>query len=127
MRIPLACCILSCVDVVLYGVFFSSLPPLFRSRFGHRLFFILSFSCGYFVLSPRFRFRYLLRLVWHVICISIPTYADLTFLLEVYELFQLLYHYLASVLICFPPKVIFRSRVWSLSCDHGLHCGDELM
>ena len=68
------------------------------------------------MLSPPFRF--LLRLVQHIrtydisICILIRTYADLTFLFltEVYDLFQLLC-VLPSVFICFPPEVIFRSRV----------------
>ena len=36
-RIPLACCTLSCVLPV-YLLYFSSLPSLFRFRFGHRLF-----------------------------------------------------------------------------------------
>ena len=60
----------------------------------------------------------------------IRTNADLTilFLSEVYDLFQLLC-VLSSVFIGFPPEVIFRSKViyWSLFCDHGLHCNDELM
>ena len=55
------------------------------------------------------------------------SYADLTFLLlaEVYDLFQLLC-VLSSFF--FPPEVIFHSRVVGacLSCDHGLHCSDEL-
>ena len=48
-------------------------------------------------------------------CTLIRTYADLTFLFssEVHDLFQLLctWYYLDSVLICFPPEVIFRFRV----------------
>ena len=62
------------------------------------------------MLLPRFQF--VLRLVWHMICILIRTYADLTFLFlsELYDLFQLL-RVLSSAIICFPPEVIFRSRV----------------
>ena len=109
MRIPLACCLLSCVaDVDLSFLFFCSLPSLFRFRFRHRLFSSCLFLLGT-MLSPRFRF--LLRLVWHMICILIRTYADVTFLFlsEVHDLFQLCV--LSSVFICFPPEVIFRSRV----------------
>ena len=42
----------------------------------------------------------------------LDTYADLTFLFlsEVYDVFQLLCYYLLCF-ICFPPEVIFRSRV----------------
>ena len=56
---------------------------------------------------------FLLRLVEHIVCIWIRTYADVTFLLlsEVYDLFQVLC-VLSSVFICFPPaEVIFRSSV----------------
>ena len=49
LRVPLACCLLSCVLAV-YLFYFSSLPSLFRFRFGHR-YFILSFSCGYYAVS----------------------------------------------------------------------------
>ena len=88
------------------------------------------------MLSPRFRF--LLRLVWHIIDIDIDididtdidilvrTYADLTFLFlsEVYDLFQLVI--IVCIILCF---YLFSSSggnfpiqsYWSLSCDHGLH------
>ena len=47
-----------------------------------------------------------------MICILIRTYVDLTFLFlsEVYYLVQLLC-VRPSAFICFPPEVIFRSRV----------------
>ena len=87
----------------------SSLPSLFRFRFGHRLFSSCLFLVGT-MLSPRF--RGLLRLVKHMICILIRTYADLTFLFlsEVCYLFQGLC-VLSSICICFPPEVFIRSRV----------------
>ena len=60
------------------------------------------------MLSPRFRSG-ATRLAYDM---YLDTYADLTFvfLSEVYDLFQLLC-VLSSVFICFPPEVIFRSRV----------------
>ena len=58
-------------------IYFSSLPSLFRFRFGHRLYSSWLFLVGT-MLSPRFRF--LLRLVLHIICILIRTYADLSIL-----------------------------------------------
>ena len=56
---------------------FSSLPSLFRFRFGHRMFHpVFSLRVPGTMLAPRFRF--LLRLVQHMICILIRTYTDLT-------------------------------------------------
>ena len=81
MRIPLACCLLLCcvadvgvadVDLSLI-VFFSSFP--FSISIWPSFVFILFFLVGT-MLSPRFRF--LLRLVEHMIYILIRTYADLT-------------------------------------------------
>ena len=76
MCTPLACCLLSCVvDVDLIS--FSSLPSLFRFRFGHRLFHPGSFSCGYRAVSS-VSVSVATRLAYDI-CLLIRTYADLTF------------------------------------------------
>ena len=50
MRIPLACCLLSCVLAVdLF--YFSSLPSLLSISILDIVCFILSFSCGYYAVS----------------------------------------------------------------------------
>ena len=108
--IPLACCLLSRVlDVDLFYFFFSSFP--FFDFDLDIVCFILSFSCGYYAVSS-VSVSAATRLAYDNICILIRTYADLTFffLSEFYDLFQL-FCVLSCVFICFPPKVIFRSRV----------------
>ena len=108
LRIPLVCCLLSCV-LAFYLFYFSSLPSLFS---------LLDVVCFVFfscvgtirVLSPRFRCR--LRLVKRMICIWYvrKLILPVLFLSEVYDLFQLMCA-LSSVIICVPPEVIFHSRV----------------
>ena len=73
--------------------------------------FILSFSCGYYAVSSLSVFA-----ATRLACDMYPirTYADLTVLLlsEVYVLFQLLcVLYSVFCFICFPPEIIFHSRV----------------
>ena len=106
---PLACCLLSCVAYVDLSLFFFS---LFSISIWTSFVFILPFSCGYYAASllsvsaaTRLDTRYF------EVCTLIRTYADVTFLFlsEVHDLFQLCV--LSSVFICFPPEVIFRSRV----------------
>ena len=105
----LACCLLSCVlDVHYY--YFSSLPSLFRSIWKS---FVS--SCLFLVgimLSPRFRF--LLRLVEHMICILIRIYVRWShvFIFLVWGIrFVSVIVCINSRFSCFPPEVIFRSRV----------------
>ena len=69
----LACCF-SCVFAV-YLFEFSSLPSLFAISIWTSFVSSSLFLVGT-MLSPRFRF--LLRLVYYMICILIRTYADLT-------------------------------------------------
>ena len=58
---------------------FSSIPFLFRFRFGHRLFFILSFPFGYYAVSS-VSVSASTRLAYDIYaCSLIRTYADLTF------------------------------------------------
>ena len=68
--------------LMLAYLYFSSLPSLFRFRFGHRLFFILSFSCGYHAVSS-VSVSAATRLAYDIICVLIPTYADVTFFILV--------------------------------------------
>ena len=90
---------------------FSSLPSLFRFRFGHRLFhFVFSLR----VLCCLFFAGSMLRLVLHMIHILIRIIR--TLISPVY--FCLRYTiccnhcvYYLLFFICFPPEVIFRSRV----------------
>ena len=95
----------SCFLLVLILFLFSSFPFFFDLDI---VCFILSFSCGYYaiMLSPRFRF--LLRLVQHMLLNLIRTYADLTFsfLSEAYDLFQLLCVISSASFNCFPSEVI---------------------
>ena len=60
----------------------------------------------------------------------IRTYTDLTFYswLRVTICFSYCAYYFLFFFV-FPPEVTFHSRVIrrSLSCDHGLHCSEELM
>ena len=136
MRVPLACCLLSsflrcwCWLILIL----SSLPSLFRFRFGHRLFSSCLFLVGT-MLSPRFRF--LLRLVQHMIytsstsiyiCILIRTYVDLTFWFssEVYVRFASVSVWIILCFFLFSSWGNFPLQsYWSLSCDRGLHCSDE--
>ena len=107
----LACCLLSCVlDVHYY--YFSSLPSLFRSIWKS---FVS--SCLFLVgimLSPRFRF--LLRLVQHTYDMHLETYQGLhvggshQFIFVWGIRFSSVMYYL-PFFICFPPEVIFPSRV----------------
>ena len=56
-------------------------------------------------------------------------YADLTvlFFSEVYDLFSDCVYYLLF-LICFSSSGnLPLQSYWSLPCDHGLHCSDELI
>ena len=89
-------------------LFFSPLPSLFRFRFGHRLlhpvFFLWVLCC-----LLGFGFCWDSLSMWHVSW-YVRTYVTLLLLPEICDLFQLLC-VLCSVLICFPPEVIFRSRV----------------
>ena len=104
------------VDLSSYFLLFL---PFFLFRFGQRLFFFLSFSCGCYAVSSvsvsaasRLAFSNDIYLYQVYICILIRTYARLTFffLSEVYRLLQLLC-VLSSFFICFPPEVILCSRV----------------
>ena len=119
MRIPLACCLLSCVlDVDL--LFLLLFLPFFDLDLDI-VCFILSFSRGCYAVSSVF-VSVATRLAYRMRCILIRTHADLTylFLSEVYDLFQLL---------CVVSSVfyfVFLSY-WSLSCDHVLHCSHDLM
>ena len=75
------------------------------------------------MLSPRFRF--LLRLVEHMIYILIRTYADLTsftFVCGIRFVSVIYLCVLSSVLFCFPPEVIFRSRVIIGACPVSTDC-----
>ena len=112
MRIPLAGCLLSCVlDVDLLYFFFSTFPfsiSIWTSLVSSCFFLVgtgLSRLLGFGFCCDSFSIRC-------NICILIRTYTDLTFsfLSEVYDLFQLLC-VLSFVFICFPPEIIFRSRV----------------
>ena len=92
--------------------------------------FILSFSCGYYAVasvsvSAATRLAHDAYLDLHF------TYADLTFLFlsEVYDLFQL-FCVLSSAITCFPPGVIFLSRVIGacpMTTDCIVACSDELL
>ena len=57
LRIPLVCCLLSFLALLIftYYFFFSSFP-IFRFRFGRHLFRPVLFLWALFMLSPRFRF-----------------------------------------------------------------------
>ena len=68
-------------------------------------------------------------LVWYQICILIRTYVDRTFLFFVWGIRFV--SVIVCIIFCF---YLFSSwgnfplqSYWSLSCDHGLHCSDELM
>ena len=84
------------------------------------------------MLSPRFRF--LLRLVEHIMLrILIRTYADLTFLFWSEVQYTIFFSYgVYAYYLCFfvfPPEVIFRSRVVG-ACPvttDCIVCSDELM
>ena len=110
MRIPLACCLLCCVLAVDLFIYFSSLPSLFSISIWTSFVSSCLFLVGT-MLSPRFRF--LLRLVWHITCILVRTCADLTFLFFGWGI------RFVSVIVCiifgflfvFPPEVIFRTGV----------------
>ena len=114
MRIPLACCLalLMLTYLILFCFFFL---PFFDFDLDD-VCFILSFSCGYSYAVSSVSVSAATRLAYDIysmyLCILIRRYADLTFsfLSEVYDFFQLLFE-LSSVFICFPPKIIFRSRV----------------
>ena len=115
MRIPLACCLLSCVlDVDLFHFFFSSFPFSILS-ISIWIWFVSSclFLAGT-MLSPRFRF--LLRLVQHTYDMHLETYQGLhvggshQFIFVWGIRFSSVMYYL-PFFICFPPEVIFPSRV----------------
>ena len=97
----------SCCWLILF--FFSSFPS-FDFDFGHRLFhpvFFLWVLCcllGFAFCWDSFNIWYI-YISWYVRTLISPS-----FLSEVYDLFQLL-HVSSCVFICFPPEVIFRSRV----------------
>ena len=68
------------------------------------------------------------RLSYDMICILIRTYTDLTFYFVWGIRFVLVIVCISSVFICFFSRGILPLHsYWSLSCDHGLHCSDELM
>ena len=129
MRIPLACCLLSCVvDVDLF--FISSLPSLFRFRSGHRLFhpvFFLRVLCcllGFGFCCDSFNIWYICTLIYTYVRALISPFC---FSSEVYDLLQLL-GLLSTVLFVFLPwGNLPLQSYWSTSCDHGLHCSDELI
>ena len=113
MRIPLACCLLCSFFLALLMLthlhYFSSLPSLFRFRFGHRLFHPVFFLWVLCCLLG-FGFCFDSFSIWYIF---LDTCADLTFLClsEVCDLFHLL-----CVLSCvFYPfsscGATFRSRV----------------
>ena len=96
MRIPLACCLLSCVLAV--GLLhFSSLPSLFSISIAC---FILSFSCRYNAVSS-VSVSAATRLAYDTCLDMYYAYADLTFFFVLrYDLVQLLC-VLASVFYLF--------------------------
>ena len=90
-------------------LFFFSSFPFFDLDLGI-VCFILSFSCGYHAVSSvsvsaATRLAYDMYLDTYVRCSHLSI-----FLFEVYDLFQLSC-VSSSVFICFPPEVIFHSRV----------------
>ena len=89
MRIPLACCLLSCVVDIDLCLFFLLFLPFFDFDLDI-VCFILSFSCGYYAVSS-VSVSAATRLAHDAYLDLHFTYADLTFLFfsEVYDLFQL--------------------------------------
>ena len=118
------CVLSSCVADDDLSLFYSSLPSLFRFRFGHRL-FSSSFSCAYYAVSS--------------VSVSAATRLAYDMYLDTYVRWYHLFYFCLMYTICFSfsvyyllfifvfTEVIFRARCWSPSCDHGLHCSDELM
>ena len=100
MRIPLACCLFSCVVDVDLSIF-SSLPSLFRFRMGHRLSSCIFLACllGFDFCCDSFSIRSMIYIyiLYLDTCVS---WSHLLFLSEVYDLFQLLCYFL-YVFICF--------------------------
>ena len=94
-----------------YLYFFLLFFPFFD--FDLDIVFILSFSCGYDAVSS-VSVSAATRLAYDILSIFILTrtcaYLAFLFLSEVYDSFQVLC-VLCCVFICFPPEVIFRSRV----------------
>ena len=121
-------CVLSFLALLMLTYLtFSYLPSLFRFRLGHRLlhpvFFLWLLCCllGFGLCCNSFNIR--------MICIPIRTHADLTFY------FCLRYTICFSYVLCVLSSVFYLfcssgnlplQSYWSLSCDHGLHCSDEL-
>ena len=100
-----------------------------RFRFGHRLLHPLSFSCRNYVVSSvsvsaETRLAYDMHLDTYV------WYADLAFQLFFWGIrFVSVYcGYYLPFFTCFSSWGFLPLKsYWSLSCDHGLHCSDELM
>ena len=127
MRIPLACCLLSCVLGVDWFHFFS-LPSLFSISILETSFVPSCLFLGGTMLSPRFRF--LLRLVQHMIYMYLDTYVSWSHLFIFVWVIRFV-SVIVCIIFCF---CLFSSwgnfplqSYWSLSCDHGRHCSDELM
>ena len=131
-------CVLSSFLLCWFWLFFifSSLPSLFRFRFGHRLFHPVFFSrvlcclLGFgscYSFSIWYIYIYVSWYTWYR-CILIRTYADLTFLFlsEVYDVFQLLCLIFCFYLFSTWDNLPLQSY-WRLCCDHGLHCSHEFM
>ena len=123
-------CVLSLLALLTYLYFFLLFLTFFDFDLGivcfRPAFFLWVLYCllGFGFCCDSFSISYI------YVCILIRTYADLTFLLsEVYDLFQLLC--IVFCFICFPPEWGTSNfplqSYWSLSCDHGLLCSDELM
>ena len=103
------CAAFSCVLDVNLFLLFLLLLSLFRFRFGHC--FILSFSCGYYAVSSvsvsaATRLAYDMYLDTYISTLISPFY----FCLRYTICFSCCVYYLLF-LFCFPPEVIFRSRV----------------
>ena len=113
--------ILSCVVDVGFFLFFLLFLPFFDFDLDI-VCFILSFSCGYYAVSP-ISVSAPTRLAYDILCILIRTYADLTFLFlsEVPGIRFVSVIMLLSSFFCFPPEVIFRSTVFE-ACHVTTDC-----
>ena len=128
MRFPLACCLLALL-MLTYHCFFLLVLPFFDFDLDivcfHPVFFLWVLLCcllGFGFCCDSFIILYI------YVCILIRTYADCT-------LFFVWCIRFVSVIVC----IIFcfylfssfgnfpLQSYWRLSCDHGLHCSDELL
>ena len=113
MRIPLACCLLSCVADVDLSFFYFSCFPFFISIWTSFV-FILSFSCGYSAVSSvSVSAATLLAYSYDIYSRYLDSYVSWCHLfIFVWGIrFVSVIFVLSCVSICFPPEVIFRSRV----------------